>query len=684
MNVKDLPIKTKLFLLSGVLIAVFSGMAAYQLYSSVQQSTIAENIYKGSFTANSSLKNLQYGTKRVVDVGLDLVAGDVSMEDAQTVYARYTDGDSLGVPLAKDWKQYREARSRAEGKMGTEVREREKELYSILEERMGPFIDRVTAVHETLQGASGDFDTGTINTQVVQMMVDRNKLESVFNRLVQLQEEEVEAHYEQSASIFQANLISALVLVLLCIVVGIGLTLYVARLIVRPIKNLEHAMTDVVEEGDLSREYCYDGDDEIGSMAASFNAMIARIREILDELKAEKESVQRRVDEAVEQSERRRKALAACVERMCGAMREFANGDLTVRLDTGGGEAIGDEGETIGKLFEGFNEVVSDMRAMILKVRRAVATTSSTAEEVSASTDQVATGAEEQSSQAEEVAAAVEEMTRTIADNSKAATETSALAQENRRTAHQNGEAILQAVHKMQELGDVIERSAKQVDALHEASEEIGEVVETIDEIANQTNLLALNAAIEAARAGDESTGQVGQGFGVVAEEVRELAGRADAATDEIADKIQGIQEETQKAVRAMETGRDEVESGIELAEEAREAFEEIVADTEKIDERIEEIAAATEEQSSTSEQISHSIESISTVSQQTARAVHEIAEATGKLEETSVELRRLVEQFTVSEEVEEGTEEKRRTRSVGDGEAHPLGVERVATDERR
>lgn len=338
----------------------------------------------------------------------------------------------------------------------------------------------------------------------------------------------------------------------------------------------------------------------------------------------------------------REEYLSRKVDDLLAAMRRFAEGDLTVQADA---DADGD----IGRLFEGFNEAVARMRDTVGQVVEAVSTAGSTAERVSASADELAAGAEEQSSQAEEVAAAMEEMTRTIAENSEAVTETSDLARKNRKTARKNDQVVLQTVDKMEEIGEVVGRSAEQVETLHATSEEIEAIVETINDIAEQTNLLALNAAIEAARAGGEGrAGQAGQGFAVVAEEVRELASQADEATGEIRHKINRIQEQTQEAVEAMEAGQEEVTAGIELAEETRAAFEEIVEGTETISERMDEIAAATEEQSTTSEQVSQNVESISAVSQQNAKAIHDIVEAIGKFQEVSGSARRLVKQFAL------------------------------------
>lgn len=121
---------------------------------------------------------------------------------------------------------------------------------------------------------------------------------------------------------------------------------------------------------------------------------------------------------------------------------------------------------------------------------------------------------------------------------------------------------VLEAVEKMRKIGTVVENSAETVSQLRESSEEIGEIVATIDEIADQTNLLALNAAIEPARASGD--GGRGQGFAVVAEEVRELAERTAQATDKIEDVVRSVQDETSEAVGAIEEGQREIQAGIE------------------------------------------------------------------------------------------------------------------------
>jgi len=504
--------------------------------------------------------------------------------------------------------------------------------------------------------------TGALSVeQTESFQEEAGALNDVLSELRGRQESQAQSIEKESAAVYRASLIGLLVVGGLGLGLAGFLALGVARRVSRPIQKLEAAAKRLAG-GNLEARAEVEASDEVGSLAASFNNMAGQVEEALkeaEESRAEAKEAKQEAESLARQQKEEKRELAEHVDTLLEVMKQFAEGDLTVEVET-------DAGGDIGRLFEGFNHAVTTMRGTIRQVREAVSTAGATAEQVSASAEQLASGADQQSSQAEEVAAAMEEMTRTIADNSEAVTETNNLARENRRTARENGQVVLQTVQKMEEIEEVVSRSADQIGQLHAASDEIDEIVETIDEIAEQTNLLALNAAIEAARAGTETNDEAGQGFAVVAEEVRELAGRADDATDEIASKIEAIREQTREAVESMEAGQEEVTAGIELASEARSAFQEIVDGAKTISERVEEVAAATEEQSSTSEQVSENIESISTVSQQNARATHDIAEAIGELKEASADARRRAEQFTIEGGREAGSRESTASSTEG------------------
>ena len=197
----------------------------------------------------------------------------------------------------------------------------------------------------------------------------------------------------------------------------------------------------------------------------------------------------------------------------------------------------------------------------------------------------------------------------------------------------------------MNKIAEVVKQSAETVQALGKSSDQIGEIVQVIDDIADQTNLLALNAAIEAARAGEQ-----GRGFAVVADEVRKLAERTTKATKEIATMIKQIQKDTYDAVESMNEGTKQVEAGKLLAEKAGSSLDEIIVGAERVVDIVTQVAAASEEQSSAAEQISKNIESISSVTQQSASGIQQIAHASEDLNRLTLNLQELVAQFKVDE----------------------------------
>jgi methyl-accepting chemotaxis protein len=312
--------------------------------------------------------------------------------------------------------------------------------------------------------------------------------------------------------------------------------------------------------------------------------------------------------------------------------RQVADGDLSYCFE-----------QDRGGVYDAMRRMVEQLRQVMDKVNRSSQDVASASVQLNANADQMASASHEVVSQANTVATASEEMSATsmdIANNCHRAAESSTQAS---RTAQTGAEIVRNTVDGMTRIAEKVRSSAAVVEQLGHRSDQIGEIVATIEDIADQTNLLALNAAIEAARAGEQ-----GRGFAVVADEVRALAERTSRATREIGEMIKSIQNETRCAVSSMEDGVREVEQGTNEAARSGQALEEILEKINEVTSQISQIATAAEEQTATTREISNNIQQISEVVDMTAKGTLDISQSSSNLSRLSVELQELVRRFRV------------------------------------
>jgi methyl-accepting chemotaxis protein len=311
----------------------------------------------------------------------------------------------------------------------------------------------------------------------------------------------------------------------------------------------------------------------------------------------------------------------------------IADGDLTISLQSGKGGIYG-----------AMSVMAGNLRQVLDVVSRTSSEVAAAAVELNASAHQTSSASQEVVEQAGTVATASEEMAATstdIASNCHSAADSSAIAS---RTANSGAAIIRNTMQNMDAIAVKVRHSATVVEQLGTRSEQIGNIVGTIEDIADQTNLLALNAAIEAARAGEQ-----GRGFAVVADEVRALAERTTRATREIGEMIKAVQNETKKAVEVMNQGVTDVAKGADEAVKSGAAITEILNQIDQVTTQINQIATAAEEQTATTQEITNNIQQIADSVGMSARSSQEISEASSRLTHLSVEMQSTLEKFRLA-----------------------------------
>jgi methyl-accepting chemotaxis protein len=404
--------------------------------------------------------------------------------------------------------------------------------------------------------------------------------------------------------------------------VAMGLT--IGRGTVRALQDLE-ATAQELEDGNLEVSVETDRTDEIGQLYEAFGTMRDAVREQLQEandLAAHLDSKAAEYDTAMERA---------------------AAGDLTVRVDPES------ENEAMRKVGEGFNEMAESVESTLVQVRSFADDVAAASEEVTASADEVSEasdevavavqeisdGAVEQEEGLDEAAGEMTDLSATVEEIASSSAEVAKTAEAAADRAETGAEYANDAMTEMQRIERQSERSAEEVASLDDEMERISEVVSLIEGVAQQTNLLALNASIEAAAAGD-----AGDGFAVVAEEIKVLAEEVSESTAEIADLVDDVQGSTANAVDDMAEMRQRVASGADTVEEALDILDSIADDVGAANAGVQSISDATDEQAATSEQVVAVVDEVASISQQTAAEAESVSaaaeEQTASLSEVS------------------------------------------------
>jgi twitching motility protein PilJ len=307
------------------------------------------------------------------------------------------------------------------------------------------------------------------------------------------------------------------------------------------------------------------------------------------------------------------------IMRLLDEMSSLADGDLTVRATV--------TDDMTGAIADSVNFAVEQLRELVTGINITAQTVSASAQETMDTTGMLAAASSQQAEQVRETTDTINHMAGSLDGMARRSRESSEVAQRSVAIAHNGSQMVQQTIKGMDTIRDQIQETSKRIKRLGESSQEIGDIVELINGIAEQTNILALNAAIQSA-----SAGGAGRGFAVVADEVQRLAERATNATRRIEMLVQNIQADTSEAVVSMESTTSEVVAGAEKAEDAGEALKRIESVSKDLSALIEDISQESQSQSETATQLTEQMNSIRDVSIQTSEGSNQTALAMGRL----------------------------------------------------
>jgi twitching motility protein PilJ len=324
--------------------------------------------------------------------------------------------------------------------------------------------------------------------------------------------------------------------------------------------------------------------------------------------------------------------------RLLDELSNLADGDLTTKATV--------SEDFTGAIADSINFTIDQLRVLVSRINATAVEVSESAETTQGTALHLAEAAEHQAQEIAGASAAINEMAVTIDQVSSNASESAAVAERSVKIANTGAEVVQSTIDGMDTIREQIQDTAKRIKRLGESSQEIGDIVSLINDIADQTNILSLNAAIQASMAGD-----AGRGFAVVADEVQRLAERSSAATKQIEALVKTIQSDTNEAVISMEQTTAEVVRGARLAQDAGVALEEIETVSANLAELIQNISNAARQQAASAGHISNTMNVIQEITLQTSSGTTETASSIGTLAEMAVELRTSVEGFKLPED---------------------------------
>lgn len=378
----------------------------------------------------------------------------------------------------------------------------------------------------------------------------------------------------------------------------------------------------------------------IGSLYALYRLYNANTQ--TQRLLIEKETLRQR-DEMDAQFERARSAQEeneknqAAILRLLDELEYVADGDLTVNATV--------TEDITGAIADSVNFAIDQLRQLVQAINDTASNVAQSSEKTQLTATELAEASEQQAQKIAGVSAAITDMVNSIKQVSVSATESASVADRSVAIAHNGAQVVQRSIDGMKTIREQIQETSKRIKRLGESSQEIGDIVGLINDIAEQTNVLALNAAIQASMAGE-----AGRGFAVVADEVQRLAERSANATKQIETLVKTIQADTNEAVMSMESTTTEVVQGARLATDAGAALKEVQTVSNSLADLIQRISNEAQRQASSAGQISQNMEVIQQITSKTTAGTRTTADSVGQLNQMAASLQKSVSGFKLEQ----------------------------------
>ncbi len=435
---------------------------------------------------------------------------------------------------------------------------------------------------------------------------------TLIDKIQQEQEAAIVTMKERQEAAVQALVIFATTALFL----GLLISFILANRLTKQIDNISDLFGSI-GIGDFSARADVIAEDELGEMAESLNAMLDNTLTLI-------------------QSRDERDAIQNSIMNLLMEISDLADGDLTARAEV--------TEEITGALADSFNTMAEQLSRVVVDVKEASALVGSSSQDVDEVTKRLAERSDEQANKIKEAITTIEDLATKIRKVSTSANESAEVSDKALSSAKAGSEAVRKTNEAMASIKENMRGTARTIKRLGESSQEIGNIVQIINDIADRTSILALNASIQASMAGD-----AGRGFAVVAEEVQRLAERSAESTKQIETLITAIQGDISNAGISMETSIQYVVEGTDLADEAYEKLDEIESVSNQLAEIIASISTSAQEQSVESENITSMMQEVSVLTDETTGATKETTASMEKITSTSKQLEESISVFKVT-----------------------------------